>query len=163
MPSTRMSLTTNGSKACAGAEDKANRADATRLPIKVFFMESTEELYELPTQTFQTTQVIEYGNAHHEQQKHQANSLPGLESSLRQGLPAQKLRQIIHQMPPIQHRYGQEIQYPDTEAEKGQKTEKRADSKLNRIPRDFGNRDRTGKILQGCIADQHLADHPQTE
>src|SRR4051812_33279413 len=126
-PSTRMSLMVKGSIARTGSALASAHATRRRRPgLRERFKFSAGE---------ESIDVVVEGENGEAQEECQPHALPDLHRSLGDGTPLQDFREIIHEMPAIQQRNGQEIQHAEAHAHESEKHERGHPAELRRLAR----------------------------
>src|SRR4051812_26288028 len=123
MPSMRMSLMTNGSKAQA---DCANRSakSAARNDLVI-------ERRLLPSEL--AVDIVVEREDHQEQEHGQAESLAQLHDALRYGTSLDELDDVVQQVSAVQQRDGQQVQHAEADADEREEGDVRREAQPGRL------------------------------
>src|SRR5690606_16606392 len=159
-PSTRMSLSVNGSTAQAGKE--ASRLAAMevsvrpRSPRRMVFMDQKWSAR-------QSGHIVEQGHSHHRHQDGHAPTLEAFEPDVRYRSPRDTFPKIIHQVPPIEDGQGQQVQHTQADADQCQEHDVLGDAHAGRLARIFGDGQRPAQVPDRGLSDDHAPHHFQRQ
>src|SRR5262245_55896497 len=117
MPSTRMSLMTKGSKACAGVAWRVMSSAAARSQC----MKSAAD---------QAVDVVVESKSHQREQQRHTDVLTDLDGPVRNRATFENLEHIVHQVPAIQQRDRQQIEHAEADADQRQEQQVRGRAAL---------------------------------
>src|SRR5687767_9175910 len=142
-----MSRMTNGWIASAGKLATSAAAIARRrLTMRERFKDSAGE---------QTIEVVVEGEEGKSHEQRETQALPDLHGPFGDGTAFHDFGEIIHQVPSIEQRYGQEIEHAEAHAHEGEEAQIGDPAELRGLSRVVGDGDRAREILPRDVPHHH--------
>src|SRR5690606_16422801 len=111
----------------------------------------------------QAREIVEQGQPHEPGQQADAGALADVDPSIGRRAAAHNFDEIVQQMPTVEHRYRQQVQYAQADADERQIGDIGRDADARGLASIIGDGHRTADIAPGNLPDHHAAHHAQRQ